>query len=99
MTNHVVYVDEDLKDLIPGFIENRYEELNQIETALKQHDFKSIEKIGHNIKGVGGGYGFDYISEIGKQIEETARAEDGEELQEIVQAYRTYLDNVEIVYQ
>ena len=99
MTSYFVYVDDDLKELIPGFFENRYEEINQIKELFSQKDFNTIKKIGHSIKGVGGGYGFNYISELGLQIEEAARQEDEGKLSEIIKNYEEYLNNVEVIYQ
>ncbi len=98
MSNHFVYVDADLKELIPGFFEHRYQEISRITEALAQNDFETIEKIGHSIKGVGGGYGFAYISELGLQIEETAKEAKEEELHELINQYKSYLDNVTVIY-
>ena len=37
----VVHVDIDLEDLIPGFLENRQKDVQSLENALKENDFKS----------------------------------------------------------
>ena len=99
MSKNIVYVDQDLQDLIPMFLENRYEEINKIKSAITEKDFETIKKLGHTIKGVGGGYGFDYVTELGYKIEEAAKINDEESLLELVTELENHLKNVEIVYE
>ena len=65
----IVQVDEDLEDLIPGFLENRKQDVENLRQELEQKNFVNVTSIGHSIKGVGGGYGFDLMSELGAKIE------------------------------
>lgn len=99
MAKSIVYVDQDLQDLIPIFLENRYEEINKIKSAISEKDFETIKKIGHTIKGVGGGYGFDYVTELGYKIEKAAKISDEHLLIELINELETHLNNVEIVYE
>ena len=59
---YVVYIDEDLEDLIPGFLDNRANDITEMSAALSRKDFESIKDFGHKMQGAGGGYGFDAIS-------------------------------------
>ena len=99
MAENLVYVDKELKDLIPNFFQNRRDEIADIRNALAEHDLETVEKIGHNIKGVGGGYGFDYVTELGANIEKAASEGDTLLLDQIVKELEEYLENVEIIYQ
>lgn len=96
---NIVYVDEDLKELIPGFLENRYEDITNLKTALHDKDFETLRKMGHSIKGVGGGYGFDYVTELGYNIEEAAKAEDVSNISKLIDELKDHLDKVEIKYE
>ena len=78
----VVHVDIDLEDLIPGFLDNRQKDIQKLESALQENDFETLRSIGHNLKGVGGGYGFSDITEMGAEIEVGARANDLESISE-----------------
>ncbi len=62
----IVEVDADLADLVPNFLANRQKDLQQIAAALERADNDALRIIGHNMKGVGGGYGFSDITEFGK---------------------------------
>ena len=63
-----VRIDPDLKDLIPGFLDNRAVDVAKMRDLLQRQDFAQIHLIGHSMKGAGGGYGFDRITEIGAAI-------------------------------
>lgn len=95
----VVHVDIDLEDLIPGFLDNRQSDLQKLEQALGDQDFETLRSIGHNIKGVGGGYGFHEMTVIGAAIEESAKENKLEVANENVRKLSHYLSNIEIVYE
>lgn len=94
----VVNVDSDIEDLIPGFLENRHEDVKSIYDALEKEDYETIRILGHSMKGAGGGYGFDEITDIGRSIEESAEDKNQEEVKKWVINLSNYLDRVEIVY-
>ena len=93
-----VQVDEDLEDLIPGFLENRNTDVNKLKTALDSSNFADLTSIGHSLKGVGGGYGFDQMSELGAAIESAAKAEDADTVRDKINLLEDYLQRVEIEY-
>ncbi len=94
----VVNVDSDIEDLIPGFLENRQEDVKSIYDALEKEDYETIRILGHSMKGAGGGYGFEEITDIGRSIEESAEGKNQEEVKKWVINLSNYLDRVEIVY-
>ena len=94
----IVNVDPDLEDLIPGFLENRARELESLRTALGDGQFQGIQSIGHSMKGVGGGYGFDGITEIGRDLENAAKAQDTDEIASLIEKYADYLERIEVKY-
>jgi HPt (histidine-containing phosphotransfer) domain-containing protein len=95
----IVTVDEELQDMIPGYLENRRKDVAEIVAALQRGDFEAIRFLGHNMKGSGGGYGFDGISEIGRACEDAAKRSQAQEIREQVDRLQAYLDSVEVVFQ
>jgi HPt (histidine-containing phosphotransfer) domain-containing protein len=95
----VVNIDIDLEDLIPGFLENRQKDILKLEQAFAEQDFETLRSIGHNLKGVGGGYGFHEMTALGAAIEEGAKENNLEIINENVKKLSHYLANVEINYQ
>ena len=94
----IVYIDEDLADLIPGFLENRRSDVEKMNEALAGQDYETIRSLGHSMKGAGGGYGFDAITEIGRSLEEAAEAQNTGTIRTAIGDLIYYLDNVEIIY-
>ncbi|MGH7254592.1 MAG: Hpt domain-containing protein [Nitrospirales bacterium] len=95
----MVRVDPDIQALIPGFLENKRRDVTKILGALEQGDFPAIRIIGHSLKGDGGGYGFDAISELGSAIEEAAIAKNGDHIRRRAAEMSSYLDRVEVVFE
>ena len=64
---------------------------------MRRSNYSRIRFIGHDLKGTGGGYGFDAISAIGKAIEEAAKMSDSEEILKQIALLKNYLDRVDVV--
>ncbi len=95
----IVTIDEDLEDLIPGYMDNRRSDIKNIEAALLGNDLETIRIIGHSMRGSGGGYGFDPITDIGAAIEQAAKDANNEEIKTQTKALADYIDNIEVVYE
>ena len=95
----IVRVDAEIKDLIPGFLENRQKDIKTILEALDQGDYETIRLLGHRMKGAGGGYGFDAITDIGRSIEQGVKEKNPEGVRRWVKELSKYLDRLEIVYE
>jgi HPt (histidine-containing phosphotransfer) domain-containing protein len=93
-----IQIDDELADLIPGYLENRRKDIHSILEALRGGDHEAIRYLGHSMKGSGGGYGFQAITDIGRAIETAAQEGNAEEIRVHVEALMNYLDRIEIVY-
>lgn len=104
MTTHteekiMVRIDPELKDLIPEYLENRYKDIESMTEALEQNDYGTVQTLGHSMKGSGGGYGFEGITEIGRALEQAAKCQNSEEIRKLTSELRTYLECVEVIYE
>jgi HPt (histidine-containing phosphotransfer) domain-containing protein len=99
MSEFKVKVAKDLEDLIPVFMSNRRKELDTLRVALAASDFEQLRQLGHRMKGVGNSYGFEHVSELGKQVEEGARSGDRASLEACIKDYSEYLSKVEVAYE
>jgi len=95
----IVNIDPDLEDLIPGFLENRIKDIEKLKNAASQGDFAVLKSVGHSLKGVGGGYGFARITELGAGIEASAKINDMERINILISDLADYLQRIEIKYQ
>lgn len=95
----LVRVDAEIKDLVPRFLENRRKDIQSMQAALERGDFETIRVLGHSMKGAGGGYGFDPISQIGRSLECFAKEADSGQIRKQMDDLSSYLDRVVIVYE
>lgn len=93
-----VEVDSVLEPIVPDFLNNRKKDCELIHQMLEKGAFDEIRVIGHRMKGAGGSYGFDDISEIGEIVEEASQKADHETIRAAVQRLANYLERVVVVY-
>ena len=84
-------------DLIPGFLQNRRQDVIALLDALDRGDFETVESLGHGMKGAGGSWGFQGITDIGAALEQAAESADTDASRKWVGELSRYLDRVEIV--
>jgi HPt (histidine-containing phosphotransfer) domain-containing protein len=93
----VVHVDQDLADLIPEFLDNRRGDVESIRGAVASDDYETVRVLGHSMKGSGGGFGFDDITEIGAALEQAAKRKDEMAIRDELEKLANYLARVEVV--
>jgi len=87
-----------LRNIVPEFMERRRQDIETLRRALAGGDYPKISMVGHNLKGSGGGYGFQPISELGLQLEKSAAQNDDAEITRTIEALATYLQEVDVEY-
>ena len=97
MPRVMVEVDPDLVELIPDFLTRKRADLTTLKAALDSGDLGAIGALGHRIKGEGGSFGFDTISEIGAALEACAKKGDRESSRQLVADLSEYLAKIEVV--
>ncbi len=93
------HINIELKDLIPIFFENTWEDVRSLQDAIEKEDYREIKRLGHSIKGASAGYGFKDLSRKGLSIENAAaNFETMTDISGLVQDLVSYIENVEVVY-
>ena len=64
--------------------------------ALERRDFETVESLGHGMKGAGGSWGFQAITDIGAALEQAGESADTAASHKWVGEWSTYLDRVEV---
>jgi PAS domain S-box-containing protein len=93
----VVYIDPDIEELIPEFLDNIGKNTEEIKELLVREDMEAIRVIGHSMKGSGGSYGFDEITRIGKAIEDAAKAGNRDNIERLNEELVEYLSKVKVI--
>lgn len=66
--------DPEMAGLIGEFVEQLPARCAQLSAARRGNDFPSLACLAHQLKGAGGGYGYDCITEAALVLEQHARA-------------------------
>jgi len=93
----LVRANPQCADLMPGFLHNRRHDVITMQQALDRGDFETVESLGHGMRGAGGSYGFQAITDIGASLEQAAASADTDASRKWVGELSSYLDRVEIV--
>jgi HPt (histidine-containing phosphotransfer) domain-containing protein len=96
---YTVILARNFEELVPGFIENRHRELEELRGALATGRYDQLGQIGHRMRGIGSTYGFDRVSTLGGEIEHCASSADGAGLAARIAEYADYLARLKIVYE
>jgi PAS domain S-box-containing protein len=86
------HVDPDLSDLIPPFFERQVSELQLAKAHLDSGEHDAARRIGHNLKGSAGGYGFPELGSIGAELEAAASSSQADEARRVVDRGLAWLE-------
>ena len=89
-------ITASIADLAPSFLDARRRDVVAISAAVERGDFDAIRRFGHNMKGSGGGYGFDPITRFGAALEEAAMHRHADEIRIQNTQLQQYLDQLRI---
>jgi len=93
-----VEIDGELISIVPEYLENRHRDCAEIERLLDSGGMEAIRVIGHRMKGSGGSFGFDEISDIGEALESAAQVADVDGIRSAVDHLEGYLSRVSVTY-
>jgi len=79
-------------------LQNRRHDVIAMLGALDRGDYETVESLGHGMKGAGGSWGFQGITEIGAALEQAAESADNEASRKWVSELTRYLDRLAVVY-
>ena len=83
--------DDEWAEMQEMYINHTFNELNSIKENIDSVTFDSLRTFGHNIKGSGGMYGFNEITEMGATIESAAKDENMDQIKSNFDKLETFL--------
>jgi len=81
--------------LAPRYLSNVAKELTKLRAAQDGEDYPSLQRIGHNLNGTGGSFGFPRITELGARIEQAAKDRAIEVIRPSIDELASYLQQVQ----
>lgn len=94
----IIRVDAELAEIIPAYLQHRREELARLPALLQAGSFDEVRVIGHKLRGSGGGYGLDPLTEIGERMENAAKAKDKTALAAQAAELAEFIESVQIEF-
>lgn len=79
---------------VPAYLENCRQSVVDIRDALDRADFPAATLLGHNLRGTGGAFGFQHITDIGAGLELAAEESDIKASRGWVTELHRYLDDL-----
>ena len=89
-------VREPVKDILL-YLKNRRENVTVLLEALEHGDFETVEFLGHGMRGSGGMFGFQRITDIGAGLELAAGRADINSARQWTGELSSYLDQTDIL--
>jgi len=83
--------DDEWAEMQEMYINHTFKELKSIRENIQSTTFDSLRTFGHNIKGSGGMYGFNEITEMGATIESAAKDENMGQIKSNFDKLETFL--------
>jgi PAS domain S-box-containing protein len=83
-----------LAERTPAYLQNCRQNVLIMHEALDRGDFEAVTVLGHNLRGSGGGFGFQAITEIGAGLQLAAEGADIEASRKWVADLSNYLDRI-----
>jgi PAS domain S-box-containing protein len=83
-----------LAERTPAYLENCRLNVTVMREALDRADFEAVTILGHNLRGSGGGFGFQAITDIGAGLESAAGGADMDVSRQWIGELSRYLDSV-----
>ncbi len=91
-------VPKGFKDIVPGFLERAGKSIATLYELLEGEEYEKVRSLAHKMKGEGGSLGLSVIADHCSLIEKKAEVKNAEKIKEGLDALRSYLEEVRIVY-
>ncbi len=80
-------------------MQNRKNDMVEVQDAIGRHDFDFVRRLAHTLKGICRPYGFLHLETLSRSLEDAALKDSDSEVRQIVDQMKQYINNVRIVYE
>lgn len=93
-----VYIDKDLEDVFPSYLDNRHKELVELKVLIDSQDLGKLKVLAHRLAGNAGSYGLSYLSEVGSKMEADCLKNDLTRMNDYFSDIKIYLEELSYEY-
>ncbi len=88
-------LEPSITRLAPRFLKNVEKDLKTLSDAEAAEDYATVQRIGHNLNGTGGAFGFPQITELGALMEQGAKDQAMDKIRPAIHELASYLKQVQ----
>lgn len=99
MEKYKVIIDADFEELVPNFLKNRKLDVVKLKELIIEENYAMIGNLGHSLSGVGYNYGFNFIGNIGEELQMNVDTKDIKAIKDLIVDLENYIDNLVINYE
>lgn len=89
-------VESFLEPIFQDFLNDRNEDIEETERALKDKDFDAISMLGHKLAGNAGSYGLPELGNLGKKLEEFGNSKNLKDAQSVHEQIKEFIVNLTV---
>jgi HPt (histidine-containing phosphotransfer) domain-containing protein len=87
--------DEEFRSIVIGFVDKMHEQWQLIQQAWRAHDWTRLHELTHWLKGAAGTVGFPQLTEPARVVEQLAKAQSSEGLDDAMRELGEWVAAVE----
>ncbi|MFQ5489274.1 MAG: Hpt domain-containing protein [Phycisphaerae bacterium] len=72
ISSDLVRQDADYADIVEQFLQEMPQRMQDIESAISGENYENLQRLAHQLKGSGGGYGYPALTEKAAKLEQLA---------------------------
>ncbi len=88
--------DEDFAELIEFFVEAIPERIESLRQGQQEQNWDQMKTVAHQLKGAGGGYGFEELSVHAAHLEQVCKQNDIDSLEGALEALIEYMNRIAV---
>jgi HPt (histidine-containing phosphotransfer) domain-containing protein len=87
-------ISEEIRAAGPAFLARQRSQLQALTSALTASDYPAVRSYAHNLKGTGRGYGYPELTDLARDLEDAAKAEDSQGVRKHMSALEASLSGL-----
>jgi HPt (histidine-containing phosphotransfer) domain-containing protein len=88
--------DPDFEELLEMFVEAIPEKKTILSDSYESAEYDEIKRQAHQLKGAGGGYGFDGLTDLAAELEPACKANDIDRVGQTLDTLLGYMDRIAV---
>ena len=86
--------DPDFEELLSAFADSIPQKQDQLRKLHRELQTAQLQVVAHQLKGTGGGYGFDGLTDVAGELVEACKINDANQVDESLERLLAYMERI-----